>query len=123
MQTKLRVLVVEDDAMIASLLAETIEHLGHSVCAIAATENEAVAQGLACQPDLMIVDAGLSDGDGVAAVDAILKARFVPHLFVTGNGRQVRALHPDAIILEKPFFLPELMRAIEQALAVSAPFA
>jgi two-component system, response regulator PdtaR len=118
MQTMLRVLVVEDDAMIASLLAETVEDLGHSVCAIAATQAEAVEQALICQPDLMIVDAGLSDGNGVAAVDTILKNRFVPHLFVTGDGRRVRALHPDAIILEKPFFVPELMRAIEKALAV-----
>jgi hypothetical protein len=44
----------------------------------------------------------------------------VPHLYVTGNGRQVRAFHPDAVILEKPFFVPELIRAIEQALLVSA---
>lgn len=119
MQTMLRVLVVEDDAMIASLLAETVQDLGHSVCAIAATEADAVALALTCQPDLMIVDAGLSDGNGVTAVDAILMSRFVPHLFVTGNARQVKALHPDAVILEKPFFLPELVRAIEMALAVS----
>jgi hypothetical protein len=45
----------------------------------------------------------------------------VPHLFVTGNGREVKALHPDAVILEKPFFVPELIRAIERALLVSAP--
>lgn len=120
MQTMLRVLVIEDDAMIASLLAETVEGLGHSVCAIATTEAEAVMQARTSQPDLMIVDAGLSDGNGVTAVEAILRARFVPHLFVTGNGRQVRALHPEAVILEKPFFVPELIRAIEQALLVSA---
>jgi CheY-like chemotaxis protein len=120
MQTMLRVLVIEDDATIASLLAETVEGLGHSVCGIATTEAEAVVQARTSQPDLMIVDAGLSDGNGVTAVEAILRARFVPHLFVTGNGRQVRALHPEAVILEKPFFVPELIRAIEQALLVSA---
>ena len=121
MQPSLRVLVVEDDAMIASLLAETVEDMGHSVCAIASTEVEAVAQAAICQPDLMIVDAGLADGSGVSAVDAILKTRFVPHLFVTGNGRHVRSLHPDAVILEKPFFMPELVRAIDRALAVAIP--
>jgi CheY-like chemotaxis protein len=120
MQTMLRVLVVEDDAIIASLLAETVEGLGHSVCAIATTQDEAVAQALTCQPDLMIVDASLTEGSGVAAVDTILQMRFVPYLFVTGNGRQVRALHPEAVILEKPFFLPELVRAIEKALSVPA---
>ncbi len=119
MPTMHRVLVVEDDAIIGLLLAETVENLGHSVCAIAATQADAVAQAMAHQPDLMIVDAGLGHGNGVAAVDAILQTRYVPHLFVTGDGRKVRALHPDAIILEKPFFVPELVQAIEQALAVS----
>ena len=119
MQKALRVLVVEDDRVIALLLAETVKNLGHSVCAIAATEAEAVALAQTHQPDLMIVDAGLRDGDGVAAVDAILKGRFVAHLFVTGDARKVRSLHPDAIILEKPFFESELVLAIEQALADS----
>jgi DNA-binding response OmpR family regulator len=120
MKRILRVLVIEDDALIASLLAETVEDLGHVVCAIAATEAEAVAHALTCEPDLMIVDAGLADGNGVSAVKTILRTHFVPHLFVTGNGREVKALHPDAVILEKPFFVPELVRAIERALLVSA---
>ena len=119
MQKALRVLVVEDDRVIALLLAETVKNLGHSVCAIAATEAEAVALAQTHQPDLMIVDAGLRDGDGVAAVDTILKTRFVAHLFVTGDARKVRSLHPDAIILEKPFFESELVLAIKQALADS----
>ena len=119
MQKPLRVVIVEDDQMIAMLLEETVKDLGHTVCAIASTEAEAVALALTHQPDLMIVDAGLSEGNGVAAIDAILKTRFVAHLFVTGDARRVRALHPDAIILEKPFFLPELVAAISRALAVS----
>lgn len=116
MQRILRVLVIEDNALIASLLAETVVNLGHVVCAIAETESDAVAQALICQPDLLIVDAGLADGNGVSAVETILRTHFVPHLFVTGNGREVKALHPHAVVLEKPFFVPELVRAIEQAL-------
>ena len=116
----LRVILVEDDQIIAMLLEETVKNLGHTVCAIAATEAEAVALAQTHQPDLMIVDAGLSEGNGVAAIDAILKSGFVAHLFVTGDARRVRALHPDAIILEKPFFVRELEAAIKQALAVSA---
>jgi two-component system, response regulator PdtaR len=121
MNQLLRVLVIEDNALIASLLAEAVEDLGHIVCAIAVTETEAVAQALTYQPDLMIVDASLADGSGISAVETILRTHFVPHLFVTGNGREVKALHPDAVILEKPFFVPELIRAIERALLVSAP--
>ena len=119
MQKALRALVVEDDQLIALLLEETIKNLGLTVCAIAFTEAEAVALALTHEPDLMIIDAGLRDGDGVAAVDTILRTRFVAHLFITGDARRVRALHPDAIILEKPFFEPELVLAIKQAMAVS----
>lgn len=119
--TLLRILIVEDDAIIALLLAETVEGLGHNVCAIADTEFEAVAKAASCQPDLMIVDAGLIEGDGVSAMNTILKTRFVRHLFVTANARQVHQLRPDAVILQKPFFVPELIHAIERALAVSAP--
>ena len=119
MQTALRVLVVEDEHLIALLLSETLKEMGHSVCAIASTEADAVAQALAHSPDFMIVDAGLRDGNGVAAVETILKTRRVPHLLVTGNRQKVRALRPDAVILEKPFFELDLVAAIERALAVS----
>lgn len=114
---RLRVLVVEDDAMIAMLLAETLAELGHTVCAVAATEFEAVAAADRDRPDLMIVDAGLSEGDGVSAVETILLAGFVPHIFVTGDPLRVQALCPGAIVLKKPFFEPELVQAIERALA------
>lgn len=108
--------------MIAALLSETVESLGHSVCAIAATEATAVVEALTCQPDLMIVDAGLSEGSGVSAVDTILETCFVPHLFVTGDVRRVRAQHPDAMILEKPFLVHELACAIDRiALTVPSP--
>jgi two-component system, response regulator PdtaR len=40
----LRILVVEDDALIAMLLAELLAGLGHNVCATAATEAHAVTR-------------------------------------------------------------------------------
>jgi two-component system, response regulator PdtaR len=116
----LRVLIVEDEAVIGLLLEETVESLGHDVCAIANTEALAVTEAKRCQPDLMIVDAGLRVGNGVSAMDTIGKTQNIPHIFVTGNSRNVRALRPDAIILEKPFFTPDLVDAIERALAVGA---
>jgi CheY-like chemotaxis protein len=53
----LRILVVEDDAMIAMLLADMFAAMGHDVCAIERTEAGAVAAATLCKPDLMIVDA------------------------------------------------------------------
>ena len=70
----LRVLVIEDDALIAMLLTEMLAGMGHDVCATAATEAEAVSAATRYDPDLMIVDAGLGRGSGVSAVEEILRA-------------------------------------------------
>ena len=56
----LRALVVEDDAIIGGLLAETLEGLGHTVCAVERNAADAVAAALRWRPDLMIVDVGLA---------------------------------------------------------------
>jgi CheY-like chemotaxis protein len=113
----LRILVVEDNALIGILYADLLAEMGHIVCAIAATEAEAVAEAAQCKPDLMIVDALLNKGSGVAAVDKILRNEFVPHVFISGNAASVRALRPGAIVLQKPFRDPELGNAIQRALA------
>src|ERR1700719_4544619 len=55
----LRVLVIEDDALIAMLLSELLAGMGHDVCATAATEADAVTAATRHRPDLMIVDARL----------------------------------------------------------------
>lgn len=117
----LRVLLVEDDAMIGMLLADILEEMGHDICAIEVTKGAAVTAAARYRPDLMIVDARLGDGSGVAAVDEILRAGFVPHLFMSGNIAKVRELRPDAVLLEKPFREAELMRAMQCALAIAAP--
>jgi two-component system, response regulator PdtaR len=117
----LRVLVVEDDAMLGMLLAGVLEEMGHDVCAIKATEVDAVTAAAQYRPDLMIVDARLGDGSGVSAVERILRTGFVPHLFISGNISRVKALRPAAVVLEKPFREGELTRAIQRALdAVAA---
>ena len=68
---------------------------------------------------MMMVDVRHRDRNRIAAVDTILKMRCVPHLFVTGDAHQERASHPNAVVLEKLSFVPELMRAIEKALGIS----
>jgi CheY-like chemotaxis protein len=116
----LRVLVVEDDPMIGMLLAEMLEALGHGVCAIETTEAAAVTAAAQYRPDLMIVDARIDDGSGVSAVDKILRTGFVPHLFISGNISNIRALRPNAVVLEKPFRELELTRAIQRAIDIAA---
>lgn len=115
LQEKLQVLIVEDEILIGMMLEETLQSLGYEVCGIVSTEAEAVLQAEKCRPDFMIVDAGLRVGSGISAVEAIEKKRNIPHIFVTGDPRKVRSLHPDAIILQKPYFIPQLVAAIAQA--------
>lgn len=112
----LRVLIVEDEALIAYVLAEILEEMGFAVCATEATEAGAVTAALQYQPDLMIVDARLREGSGISAVETILRNQFVPHVFVSGDRLTSLALHPRAIVLQKPFLEADLARAIQRAL-------
>jgi CheY-like chemotaxis protein len=114
----LRVLIVEDEAMIAMLLAEVLRELGHTVCATEATEAGAVAAAARHQPDLMIVDDELRRGSGIAAVEQISRSGFIPHVFVTGDSLIGLSLSPGTVVIQKPFTIPELAWGIKRALAV-----
>ena len=116
----LRVLVVEDDALVAMLLAELLAGMGHDVCATAATESEAVIAAAQYKPDLMIVDAALGRGSGVSAVEEIQRANPVAHIFLSGGAERVRLRQPHALVVRKPFRRAELVRAIEIALTTAA---
>jgi two-component system, response regulator PdtaR len=114
--TILRVLVVEDETMIALLLADVLAGMGHDVCSIESTETGAIAAAVRCKPGLLIVDALLREGSGVSAVEEILRAGFVPHLFVSGETMSVQARMPGAVVIQKPFRETDLARAIQRAL-------
>lgn len=111
----LRIVLVEDDGLIAMDLAELLIGMGHDVCAIASNEADAEAAAARCQPDLMIVDGALRGGSGVAAMQRILLAGDVAHLYVTGNPWAVLELVPAAIVVTKPFTL----RALERGMAAA----
>jgi DNA-binding response OmpR family regulator len=117
----LRVLVIEDDALIAMLLSELLAGMGHDVCATAATEADAVIAATCYRPDLMIVDAGLGRGSGVSAVEEIQRGGPVAHLFISGDAGRVRTRKPGAVVVRKPFHKAELARAIDMALAAATP--
>jgi two-component system, response regulator PdtaR len=115
----LRTLIVEDDAMIGELLAETLKSLGHRVSAVENNVDNAVAAAWRCRPDLMIVDIGLGEASGVAVVKEILRGGFVPHIFVTGGVAPGMPLGPDTVLIRKPFRVSDLDQAIERALATA----
>lgn len=113
----LRILIVEDEAMIAQTLAELLEAMGHYVCAIEATESDAVAAAARCRPEMMIVDLWLAEGNGVSAVEEIGRTGPVPHVFVTVDSKMIQALTRDAVIIRKPYREHDLVQAMECALA------
>lgn len=117
---RLRLLLAEDDILLGMLLGEMLEEMGHEICAIEATEADLVDAAIKYGPDLMIVNAELGDGSGVSAVTTILRTRPVPHLFTSGDIARVRMLRPDAVLLQKPFREPDLIRAMQRALDRSA---
>jgi DNA-binding response OmpR family regulator len=115
----LRILVIEDDALIGMLLADLLEGMGHDVVAIAATEDAAVAAAERFRPEFMTVDARLRDGNGVDAVGRIERHGAVPHVFISGGLSDLA--RPGAIVLQKPFVEQELVRAMHRALGGAAP--
>lgn len=117
---KLRIVIVEDQGIIAMLLSEVLEQLGHEIVAVAATEAGAVEAAARFNPGLMIVDDGLGAGSGVTAVGEVLRKGFVPHVFVSGDPAKVRTLSREAVVLEKPFSETELVDAIDRALRVAS---
>jgi two-component system, response regulator PdtaR len=111
----LRIVVVEDDVLIAMDLAELLMGLGHDVPAIARTEAEAVAAAAKFKPNMMIVDGKLAEGSGVAAMRQILEQGYVAHVYTTGNPAEIRDKVQDAIIVEKPFSLQSLTKGMAEA--------
>jgi CheY-like chemotaxis protein len=107
---------VDDDAVIAMLLGEVLADMGHEVCATEGTEADAVAAAARCRPDLMIVDAQLGTGSGIAAVAQILCTGFIPHLFMSGDPLGLSVLRPGTVVIEKPFVETDLVRAMNRAL-------
>ncbi len=113
----LRTLIVEDDARIGGLLAETLEDLGYTVFAVETNVANAVAAASRCRPDLMIVDVGLGEASGIAAVKEILRGGFVPHVVLTGDAVRGMSVWPDAVVIRKPFRVSDLDQAIQRALS------
>ena len=114
-----RVLVIEDEAVIALDVADIVRNAGHQVVGIAATEKAAVELAKQHSPHLVLADIQLRGSDsGIAAVNQIMRSMSVPVIFVTGyperllTGKQVE----PAFVISKPFD-PDLLRAaIAQAL-------
>ncbi len=110
-----RVLIVEDEALVALTLEDILLEAGYLVCGIAQHPAEALALAAAHGPDLAIVDVRLAEGgDGIALADALCATSSVLILFATGNPDEVfaRARFGHGC-LSKPFEAEWLLRALD----------
>ncbi len=114
-----RVLIIEDESIIALHLENLMSELGHEVVGIAATRDEAVRQAVTRRPGLILADVRLADGSsGIDAVSDILRSFDVPVVFITAYPERLLTggrIEPTYLIT-KPF-LPETVKAaVGQAL-------
>ncbi|MBA3811206.1 MAG: response regulator [Caulobacteraceae bacterium] len=115
--TGARVLVVEDEAMIAMLVEDMLAGFG---CAVVGPAH-GLEDGLALARSETGIDAALLDvnlaGQPVFALADALRARGVPMIFSTGYGEDgLRNVDRGAPVLQKPFRAADLANALRQAL-------
>jgi two-component system, response regulator PdtaR len=119
--TGLRVLVVEDEALIRLDLAEMLTEEGYVVAGEAADGEQAVAQARELRPDLVIMDVKMPKMDGIEAAAAIVEERVAPVVMLTAfSQRELIEQARDAgamAYLVKPFARHELVPAIELAVS------
>jgi DNA-directed RNA polymerase specialized sigma24 family protein/CheY-like chemotaxis protein len=119
LQTKARILIIEDEAVIAMDLSDLVTDQGHDVCATAATASEAVAAANRERPDLVLADIQLADGSsGIDAVRDILSSFSVPVIFITAfPDRLLTGERPEPTFLITKPYSPDMVRAaVSQAL-------
>ena len=117
--SKPQILIVEDDTAIGNLIATTLETQNYQYHR-AKTGAAAVMDALSCRPDVMLLDLGLPDMDGVEIIRKIRSWSNMPIIVVsarTEDSDKVTALDAGADdYLTKPFSVDELLARLRVAL-------
>jgi DNA-directed RNA polymerase specialized sigma24 family protein len=114
-----RVLIIEDESIIALHIKQIVESLGHETIAIVRTRAEAVAKAHEERPELVLADISLADGSsGIDAVKDILAEQTVPVIFITAfPERLLTGERPEpTYLITKPFEPETVIATIGQAL-------
>ena len=91
---RLKILVVDDESLIAMALNDQLEYLGHEVVGCASSGLEAISLAQQYQPDLVLMDIHLGgDMDGLQAAEHINAERSTPIIILTG--------FPDKSLVER----------------------
>jgi len=109
-----RVLLVEDEALIAVAFKRVLQRNGFNTLGPFATSDAAIAAAESTPPDVAVLDYNLLDGETSVAVAQWLAERDIPFLFLTGGDIDATAgpTIPQAPILPKPIAIPELIDTV-----------
>ena len=115
-----KILIVDDEAILAMDLQSQLQQLGYEVAGTAASGKAAIQKAKDTQPDLVIMDISLrGDMDGVEAAKQILACFQIPVIFISGYSdketlERVREISPFCLV--KPIDERDLHPLIEKAL-------
>jgi CheY-like chemotaxis protein len=124
-KTKIKILLVEDEAISALAMNLALQNMGFVTCQPAATGRKALERLAEDKPDLVLMDINLTgDLDGIETTRRMQQLRPTPVIFVTGYSSgdlldRARALTPVAIFT-KPVNPQDLKSAIESAVNAHA---
>lgn len=117
---RMRILVVEDEVIVALAIKETVEDLGHEVCGMARTEADSLRIAAEQHPDIALMDVQLAGPvDGVEAARRLKADYGIRSLFLSGcadHGTLARltASYPLGVV-HKPFSSAQLKVALDLA--------
>ena len=119
MEDKKTLLIVEDDKYIINFISMTLKKEEYAFF-VAKSVEEAVSLIYANQPDLIILDLGLPDGDGMEVIKSVREVSDIPIIVVSARqeeGEKIQALDAGADdYVTKPFYMGELMARIRAGL-------
>ncbi|KAA0679501.1 response regulator [Roseomonas genomospecies 6] len=101
----MRILIVEDNALVAFDLEQQLLHAGHDVVGIAATASDAEAIAAAEGADVALMDVALADGSsGVDAAASLKRVHNIPSVFITATLPDTPEVRATGLgVLAKPF--------------------
>jgi CheY-like chemotaxis protein len=114
----LRILLIEDEAMIRMMVVDMLQELGHAIVAEAGSLDQALECAHSADFDLAILDVNLN-GKVISPVAEVIASRGIPFIFATGYGSAglPEPFH-DRPALPKPFAIEALAAAIDEALGL-----
>ena len=116
-------LIIEQDAWVALMIEDALADAGYALFDVAVSGEDALALAAKRCPDLITSDVRLGTCNGIETVRTICGSRYIPVVFVTATGWEVRRRCADLTVVQKPFGPNDLKAAIGKAIAQPAPAA